>query len=89
MGIKESKNLKYDKLPWLGPIEGYERFEPKNCSLKDFSQVDDKIILYFKNSSQVVIKAINIEGGREIDLIANKLNEFLGRNYEEILNINF
>ncbi len=88
MGIKESKNLKYDKLPWLSS-EGYEKFEPKKGLLKDFSQVDDKLILYFKNRSQAVIRAVNIEGGREIDLIAARLNELLGRDYEEILNIDF
>ena len=89
MKIQDSKNLKYDKFPWIRSIEEYEKLNPKNCFLNDFSQVDDKIILYFKNSSQVIIKAINIEGGKEIDLIGNKLPEFLGKSYEEILNTNF
>ena len=89
MVIKESKNLKYDKLPWLGPVEEYDKFEPKDGLLKDFSRADDKLILYFKNGSQAVIRAINIAGGGEIDLIAARLTELLGRNYEDILNINF
>ena len=89
MRIKESKNLKYDKLPWIGPIEGYEKFEPDTCFLERFDSVDDKLILYFKNKSQAVIRAINPEGGREIDLIESKLNEFVDRTYEEILNASF
>jgi len=52
MKIRESKNLKYDRLPWLELDEGYERFNPENCFLKDFNQVDDKLILYFRNGSQ-------------------------------------
>jgi len=89
MRIQESKNLKYDKFPWIRSIEDYDKLKPKDCFLKDFSQVDDKIILYFRNASQAVIRAINTEGGREIDLIEIKLNEFLGKPYEEILDANF
>ena len=89
MKIQESKNLKYDKLPWIRSVEDYDKLKPQDCFLKDFSQVDDKVILYFKNASQVVIKAINIEGGREIDLIETKLDEFLDKSYEEILDANF
>jgi hypothetical protein len=87
--IKESKNLKYDRLPWRGPIEGYEKFDPEKCFLEKFDPVDDKMILYFKNGSQAIIRAINIEGGRELDLIESRLNEFLEKSYQEILNANF
>jgi len=86
--IRESKNLRYDKVPWRGPSEGYERFDPEKCVLKNFDRVDDKIILFFKNGSQAVIRAISIEGGREIDIIEGRLNDFMERNYEEILDIN-
>jgi len=89
MKIGESKNLKYDKLPWFGPIEGYERFNPKDCFLEKFVRVDDKINLSFKNGSQAVIKAINIEGGKEIDIIEENLKDFVGRCYEDILNADF
>ncbi len=87
MKIKESKNIKYDKMPWMGPDEGYDKFNPENCFLKSFDRVNDKLVLYFKNGSQAVIKALNIEGGREIDLIENKMKEFTGKSYEEIFNI--
>lgn len=76
MRIKESKNLKYDKFPWTDSIEGYEKFPFEKCFLENFSRVNDKINLYFKNRSQTVIKAINIEGGREIDLVEKRLNDF-------------
>lgn len=89
MKIKESKNLKYDKLPWLGPYEGYDKFNPENCFLESFNRVDDKLVLCFKNKSQAIIKAINIEGGREIDLIEDKLNNFLEKCYQEILDTGF
>ncbi|MDD2696853.1 MAG: hypothetical protein PHE52_01705 [Candidatus Pacebacteria bacterium] len=89
MKIRESKNLKYDKLPWFGPIEGYERLDPKDCLLENFTRVDDKIDLRFKNGSQAMIKAINIEGGKEIDIIEENLKDFVGRCYEDILSTDF
>jgi len=45
--------------------------------------------LYFKNGSQTIIRARNIEGGREMDLIEGKLDKFLGKSYEEILSTDF
>jgi hypothetical protein len=89
MKIKESKNLKYDKLPWLGLDEGYDRLEPDICYLESFNRLNDIINLYFRNGSQAAIKARNVEGGKEMDLIKNKLNEFLGKPYQEILNADF
>ena len=88
MKIRESKNLRYDKVPWRGPSEGYEKFDPEKCILESFDRVDDKVILFFKNGSQAIIKAINIEGGREMDAIENRLNDFLEKNYDEILDAN-
>ena len=88
MKIKESKNIKYEHLPRIGPSEEYEKIEPNECFLVSFERTDDKLVLYFKNRSQAVIKALNINGGREIDLIEEKLNGSIGKHYEEILNIN-
>ena len=88
MKIRESKSLRFDKAPWRGPSEGYERFDPEKCILESLDRVDDKIIFFFKNGSQAVMKAINIEGGREVDLIESKLNDFLEKSYEEILSAN-
>jgi len=87
--IIESKNLKYDKMPQIGPFEGYEKLEPRICFLENLERENDMLNLYFKNGSRVIIKAKNIEGGREIDLIESKLNEFIGKSYEEILDADF
>ena len=89
MRIPESKNLKYDKLPWMGVGEGYEPLAPRVCLLESFNRANDRLDLYFKNGSRAVIKAKNIEGGKEIDLIENKLNDFLEKSYEEILDTDF
>ena len=89
MKINESKNLKHDKMPWMESDQGLDRFNPGDCCLEKFSRVDDKINLYFRNGSLAVIRAINIEGGREVDLIEDRLNESLGKTYEEILETRF
>ena len=88
MKIKESKNIKYEHLPRIVPSEEYEKIEPDECFLASFERTDDKLILYFKNRSQSVIKALNIIGGREIDLIEEKIKNSIGKRYDEILNIN-
>ena len=89
MKISESKNLKYDRMPWMESDQGLDKFNPGDCRLEKFSRVDDKINLYFRNGSLAIIKAINIEGGREVDLIENKLNDFLGKYYQEIMEARF
>ena len=90
MEIKNSPNLKYDKHPALpGPCEGDEPNDPKCCVIEAFERVDDKINLYFKNGSQASLRAVNLEGGREIDSIEIRLGECLGRSYEEFLNLDF
>lgn len=89
MKIKDSKNLKYDLTPRRGPLEGYEKFEPRICFLDNFKRINDTLYLYFKNGSQATISAKNIEGGREMDLIADKFNYFLEKTYEDILNADF
>ncbi len=87
MLLRESKNLHCDSLPWFGPNEGYEKFSPNKCCLKNFDRVDDKIIIYFKNGSQAIIRALNVAGGKEMDLVEKKLNDSSACSYEDILNI--
>lgn len=76
-------------MPWMESDQGHDRFNPGDCYLEKFSRVDDKINLYFRNGSLAIIRAINIEGGREVDLIENRLNESLGKTYQEILETRF
>ncbi len=89
MTIKESKNLIYDRFPLLKRYEGYNTVDPNKCFLESFNPVDDRIKLYFKNGRETVIRAKNLEGGRELDLIENRLKDFIDKSYEEILNMNF
>ncbi|MFH1714081.1 MAG: hypothetical protein ABH831_00585 [Candidatus Nealsonbacteria bacterium] len=89
MKIRESKNLKYNKFPKrIGPGEGVDQVNPEFCILEKFNRVDDKIRLYFKNGIQAEIKAINIAGGQEIDILEDKIAEYIERSYEDILDIN-
>ena len=89
MKIKESKNLKYEKLPKGEFFEGYDVFDPRICVLERFNRVDDRLDLRFKNGSLAIIRAVNIEGGKEMDLIEEKIGDFIGKSYEEILNADF
>ena len=88
MRIRESKNLKYDKTTKISTGgEDYDRleFQPGVCVLASFERLDDTLVLHFKNRTYAIIKAQNIEGGREIDLIIRKLPGLLKHSYEEIL----
>lgn len=90
MRIKESKNLKHDKTAKVLFDPGdYDKLDlqPRVCVLDTFERLNDTFVLHFKNSAQAVIKARNNEGSLEIDLIGNKLAEYIGRSYEEILDI--
>jgi hypothetical protein len=87
--LEKNKNFKYDKLPWRWFDEGHEKFDPTDCYLKSFNRVDDKINLFFRNENRAVIRAVNAEGGREMDSIEEKLNEFVGKSYQEILTASF
>lgn len=89
MTIKESKNLIYDRFPLLKRYEGYNTVDPSKCFLESFNPVDDRIELYFKNGREAVIRAKNAEGGRELDLIENRLKDFIDKSYEEILDMDF
>jgi len=87
--IRESKNLKCDKYPGrIGPADGADYVEPESCILGSFSRVDDKIKLFFKNGTQAEVKAVNIQGGREIDLVEEKIGGYIGHSYNDILDIN-
>jgi len=88
MKIMENKNLTFDKSPFIaGHLEEVDHFHPETCILYRFERVDDKITLYFKNGTQASIKATNIEGGREIDLIEKKMVNFIENNYRDILSM--
>lgn len=88
MKIKESKNLRYTKMPF-NYFELAERVEPAKCILESFNTHDDRLELEFKNGTIAFIEALNPQGGREIDQIEARLESFIGRSYEEILNANF
>ena len=79
----------YDRFPLLKRYEGYNTVDPSKCFLESFNPVDDRIELYFKNGRKAVIRAKNAEGGRELDLIENRLKDFIDKSYEEILNTDF
>ena len=88
MRIKESRNLKYDKIAKviLEP-DDYDKFalQPRVCILDKFERLNDALVLHFKNGSRATIKARNVEGAKEIDLIQSKLEELINHSYEEIL----
>ena len=87
MKIKESKNLTYQRLPSIRGYETSDRIEPSKCLLESFDSIDDKIELHFKNGREAIISAKNLQGERELDLIAEKLPHFLDKSYEDILDI--
>jgi len=92
MRIKESKNLKYDKNTKVLTGEGdYDRleFQPGVCVLEGFERLDDTLVLHFKNKTYAIIKAHNIEGGLEIDSVAKRIDEFIGRTYADLLETDF
>ena len=63
--------------------------EPAKCILVSFTSEDDKLELNFKNGTHAFLKAKNSQGGLEIDKIEAKLENFIGKSYEEILNADF
>lgn len=90
MKIKESKNLKYDKKPKItDSFEEDNVLEPEFCVLVSFSRTDGKLELTFKDDSRAVILAKNIEGEEETGRIAAKLEDFVGKSYQEILEADF
>ena len=90
MKIKESKNLKYDKKPKLSySFEESNVFEPRFCMLASFSKIENKLELTFRNGSRALIKAKDLGGEAELALINEKLNDFIDKSYEEILEAEF
>lgn len=88
MKIKESKNLRYTKFPY-NYFEPWERVNPAKCILEDLHSHNDRLELDFKNGTIAFIEARNSQGGLEIDRIEAKLENFIGKSYEEILNAEF
>jgi hypothetical protein len=88
MKIKESKNLKYDSYP-LGHFEDAGDVDPAKCILDGFTVTDDKIELHFMNGRVAELKVKNADGDVELDMIAIKLNDFMGKNYVELLEAEF
>jgi len=86
--IKESKNLIYTKIP-SEYFEVAERVDPAKCILASFTSPNDKLELNFKNGTHAFLNAKNPQGGLEIDKIEAKLENFIGKSYEEILNADF
>lgn len=88
MKLKESKNLRCDKRPIeIMPAEGLDYVEPESCVLGSFTRVDEKLKLSFRNGTQAEIKAVNLDGGREIDLLEERMKGCLGRSYKDILDM--
>ncbi|MFA5767262.1 MAG: hypothetical protein WC919_05040 [Candidatus Paceibacterota bacterium] len=92
MNIKNSNNLKYDRTSNIfQETDEYEKgdMEPRVCILESFERKNGTLKLYFKNRTHAVIRAKNLEGSEEIDLVTQKLDNFIGRSYEEILEEDF
>jgi len=87
MKIKESRNLKYTKIPF-DYFEPWEKVEPEKCILEEFQALNDKIELIFKNGTHAFVEGRTPQGGLEIDRIEEILEKLIGRTYEEILNTN-
>ena len=88
VNIRKSKNLIYQNFSVLADGSGVKN-PPSKSILQKFEYYENKIILHFKNSYIAEIKAKNLDGERELYKIAQRLPEFVGKSYEEILNFNF
>lgn len=88
MKIKESKNLRYTKMPF-DYFELVERVEPAKCILESFNTHNDRLELNFKNGTIAFVETKNPQGGLEMDRIEARLESFIGKSYEEILNADF
>ncbi len=92
MKIKDSNNLKHDKTSKIfQDTEEYEKedFDPRVCVLESFAGENGVLRLRFKNKTHAVIEAKNIDGTKEVNLIAEKLDNFIGKSYREILEADF
>lgn len=63
--------------------------EISKCILESFHPIDDKIELHFKNGRAAILEAKNPKGSLEIGIVEKKLENFIGKSYEEILNADF
>jgi len=89
MKITESKNLKYTKQPFYYYFEGSEKANPEKCILSSFHNIDDNLEIHFKNGTVAFINALSPEGGRELYAIEEKLRDFIGKHYGEIISADF
>jgi len=88
MTIKESENLTYQKFPFAPDGSGTYS-APSKSILDRFEHLDSILVLHFRNGFSAKIQAKNLDGERELALVAQKLEKFIGRSYEEILDFNF
>ncbi len=87
--IKKSKNLIYQDFSFLPDGTTTFRNPPSKSVLQRFEHYERKLILHFENQFITTIYAKNLEGERELFKIVQKLPEFIGKSYEEILNYEF
>lgn len=88
MNVKNSKNLTYQKFGFVP--DGLDVYtSPAFCILEKFELLDIKIVLHFQNKYLAQIRAKNLDGQRELSLLAKKLPELTGKSYEDILNFEF
>ena len=64
-------------------------FEPKYCMLVNFQMTIKGLELNFRNSSRAYIAQRTSTGTAELEIIAQKIKNFVGKSYEEILNAEF
>lgn len=89
MNVKLSKNLTYQKFPTL-PDGSDVYSSPAKSIIEKFDFSDIKLTLYFKNRYMAVIRAKNLDGQRELGLLAKKLKDLVDKcSYEDILNMDF
>ncbi len=92
MKVKDNNNLKYDKICSIfQETDDYEKgdLEPRVCMLESFERKNGTLKLNFKNKTHAVIRAKNLEGSEDLDLICQKIDNFMGRSYEEVLEEDF
>jgi len=88
MKIRESKNLRWTKAPY-DYFEPLGKVDPAKCILEGFHTHNDRLEFDFKNGTIAFIEARNSQGGLEIDRIEEKLKDFIGKSYQDILEANF
>jgi len=90
MKIVNNKNLRYTKIPGgsFGPKDSFEADVGKMI-LISFKR-SNKQTLFFDlktetNNKNAYIRANNVAGEKDLDILEKKLNDFIEKSYEEIL----